>query len=336
MNWKAAFVLVACAAGLMAQTPPVTILEVDIENGVLYIGDVDTASRRAVSPTMVPASTNPEYRTFKESVFMGDIVAVNGKPVKGLYQGRFSGFLASTTLAPGRAIADLPGACPASINYVFLHADGTVIGTIMVQSVQSGVPLPGAPAAAPSGNLNAIVGGTGAFLGARGQTGTLRLVSGNRFASMAEDPAYRRIHGGGKYTHFIHLIPMTWPEVLAVPTGPAIFHGDDFSPVTAEKPARAGELLMMSVSGLGPVKPNLDPGKPFPAWQAGKEHAVNSPVDVTVNGKAAQVVWAIGWPGMNNVYRVDFRVPEGTVAGPATLGLSVAWINGPEAKFPVR
>jgi hypothetical protein len=48
------------------------------------------------------------------------------------------------------------------------------------------------------------------------------------------------------------------------------------------------------------------------------------------------VVWAIGWPGMNNVYRVDFRVPEGTVAGPATLGLSVAWINGPEAKFPVR
>jgi hypothetical protein len=56
----------------------------------------------------------------------------------------------------------------------------------------------------------------------------------------------------------------------------------------------------------------------------------------TANDKTCQVVSALRWPGMNNVYRVDFRVPEGTVAGPATLGLSVAWINGPEAKFPVR
>jgi len=55
-----------------------------------------------------------------------------------------------------------------------------------------------------------------------------------------------------------------------------------------------------------------------------------------VNGKAAQVINALGWPGMSNVYRVDFRVPEGTAAGTATLGLSVAWINGPEVNIPVR
>jgi len=92
----------------------------------------------------------------------------------------------------------------------------------------------------------------------------------------------------------------------------------------------------MSVGGLGPVRPNLDPGKPFPAWQTGKEPQVDSPVEVTVNGKAAQVISALGWPGMNNVYRVDFRVPEGTAAGAATLSLSVAWINGPEVKLPMR
>jgi hypothetical protein len=39
---------------------------------------------------------------------------------------------------------------------------------------------------------------------------------------------------------------------------------------------------------------------------------------------------------MTNVYRVDFRVPEGTAAGTAALGLAVAWIKGPEVKFPVR
>jgi uncharacterized protein (TIGR03437 family) len=94
--------------------------------------------------------------------------------------------------------------------------------------------------------------------------------------------------------------------------------------------------LVISASGLGPVKPNLDPGQPFPAFQDGKLHEVNSPVDITVNGKPAKVVNKIGWPTLNNVCRVDFVVPEGTAAGMATLGLSVAWINGPEVKFPVR
>ena len=70
---------------------------------------------------------------------------------------------------------------------------------------------------------------------------------------MMEDPAYRRVNGGGRRAEIFHLIPMVWPEVMSLPSGPAIYHGDDFSPVTAEKPARAGEMLIMSVSGLGPV-----------------------------------------------------------------------------------
>ena len=48
------------------------------------------------------------------------------------------------------------------------------------------------------------------------------------------------------------------------------------------------------------------------------------------------MVHGLGWPEMTNVYRVDFRVREGTAAGTATLGLSLAWINGPEVKIPVQ
>ncbi len=55
-----------------------------------------------------------------------------------------------------------------------------------------------------------------------------------------------------------------------------------------------------------------------------------------MNGEAAEVVNKIGWPTTTNVYRVDFVVPYGTAAGTATLGLSVAWINGPELKIPVK
>jgi len=332
-------IAVACGAAFcvtgLGQTAPVTILEVEIDNFACYLDDVADPTKKATSAAPVPYPSDLRYRTFKTNLCIGDIVAVNGKRAGGYMVRPLTQVLAATELTPGRSIADVLGACPVTFPYVILHPDGTPIGSIMASGV-AGLPVPpGAPAGATSGN-NAVLGGTGAFLGARGQVVVGQVIRSERNASMAEDPAYRRINGGGKLIYIVHLIPMTWPEVLAVPTGPAIFHADDFSPVTAEKPARAGELLMMSVSGLGPVRPNLDPGKPFPVWQAGKEHQVNSPVEVTVNGKAAAVTSAIGWPGMNNVYRVDFRVPEGTAAGTATLGLSVAWINGPDVKFPVK
>jgi len=330
-------IAVACGAALcvsgLGQTPPVTILEVDTENSVMYWDDVSDLSKWGTVPG--PVALAPGYSgIFKSRLTIADVVAVNGRPVKGIYVLQMRNVMGATELTPGRAIGDLVGNCVRESRYVFLHPDGTLIGSILASGTTSGMPPPGAPSIA-SFSLDGVVGGTGAFLGARGQISQVG-ATGSRQASITEDPAYRRINGGNKVKLCIHLIPMTWPEVLTVPTGPAIFHADDFSPVTAEKPARAGELLMMSVSGLGPVRPNLDPGKPFPAWQAGKEHVANSPVEVTVNGKAAAVTSAIGWPGMNNVYRVDFRVPEGTAAGTATLGLSVAWINGPEVKIPVR
>jgi uncharacterized protein (TIGR03437 family) len=92
----------------------------------------------------------------------------------------------------------------------------------------------------------------------------------------------------------------------------------------------------MQVTGLGSTRPTKAFGQPFPAWQEGAIHQVNSPVDVTVNGNVARVVNKIGWPTTHNVYRVDFVVPEGTPPGIANVGLTAAWIAGPEVKIPVR
>jgi len=334
MKWKTAFVLVACAAALVAQTPPVTILEVEAVNGVLYYGDVADPSKLGSSPTTVPRAG----RNFLPWVGFADIVAVNGKPAKGVVAFRGTIINLRTTATPGQAAAQaISDVTRSDVEDPYLEiqdADGTPIGTIVSSGLAGGTPPPGAPTAATGSNI-AITGGTGAFLGVRGQLAFGR-GSSVRQASMAEDPASRRTHGGGSIRLILHLIPMTSLEIVALPTGPAIFHGEDWSPVTADKPARAGERLMMSVSGLGPVKPNLDPGKPFPPYPEGQLHEVNSPVDVTVNGKAAAVVNKYGWPATTNVYRVDFVVPDGTAAGMATLGLSVAWINGPEVKIPVR
>jgi hypothetical protein len=63
---------------------------------------------------------------------------------------------------------------------------------------------------------------------------------------------------------------------------------------------------------------------------------VNSPLEVTLNGKAADVLNKIGWPGTTDAYRVDIRVPDGTAPGMAALRLTAAFIPGREVRIPVQ
>ena len=70
----------------------------------------------------------------------------------------------------------------------------------------------------------------------------------------------------------------------------------------ASKPATAGEILSLFATGLGPTRASLTPDQPFPSSPLA---VVNSPIAVTVNGKAAEV-------------------------------LSAAWIAGAAVTLPVR
>jgi len=119
------------------------------------------------------------------------------------------------------------------------------------------------------------------------------------------------------------------------PQGPLVYHGADFSLVTQANPAQAGELLIARAKGLGSTTPDLLPpgSRVFPGepWDT-----VLAPVYVTVNKQEAEVVNSIGWPGTNDTYRVDFRLPGGTTAGMASVQLTLAWIPGSEVKIPVR
>ena len=204
----------------------------------------------------------------------------------------------------------------------------------MVSGLGGGSAVPGAPLSVTQGNL-AIVGGTGAFLGARGQFGqavTSQTIPARR-ASMMEDPASRRRNGGGRGRFVLHLIPMSRPEVVTTSSGPAVTHSSDFSLITASKPAAAGEILSLFVTGLGPTKPGVDPGTPFPASPL---VAANSPVEVRVNGKPAEVTAAVGYPGTVDGYQVNFRVPADAAKGTATIQVSAAWIAGPAVSITVQ
>ncbi len=298
---------------------------------VLYQGDIGDPQKFATDPKQ---TVSLGTKNFGVSTLLGDIVTVNGQRFKGLCAGRTRGIVANPTPIPGQAIADVARTAMREIILEILNPDGTPIGTIMGLGFNGGTAPPGL-SSANRGNY-AIVGGTGAFLGVRGQL-TQRAQDLERVipraASVAEDPANRRIYGGGMIRLYVYIIPMSLPQILTAGTGPAVTHSSDFSLVTSSKPAAAGEVLSLFATGLGPTVPAVDPGQPFPSTPAA---AVNSPVEVKVNGKSAEVLGAVGFPGSLDGYQVNFRVPQDTGKGVGTIQVSAAWIAGAPVSIPIQ
>ncbi len=308
-----------CTSGFGQTAELPVVLVIETENAVFYRGDVTDAAKLARDPGV---TTPGAGRAFQYSHFISDIVAVNGKPAKGMVYRRGAILLARSNAQPGQAIADHDGNGPYLCFWQIQGPDGTWIGSLWDGG---GLPAPG----------DAIAAGSGAFFGVTGEHGEIQATVPFRAASVTEDPANRRIHGGGKSRTTFRLYPKYRPAVDVAADGPAVFRAADFSPVTAARPARAGEVLMVRARNLGPTRPELLPpgSRPF---KANPVEMVNSPVEVTVNGKEVEVINQVGWPGTYDLYRVDFRVPSGLPPGMATVQLTAAWIPGPEFKIPVQ
>jgi hypothetical protein len=316
----------------LGQSTQTTILTIDIANYVPYHYDVFDHQKFATAPTQTPTTTPPGMgRAFDFFVFIGDIVAVNGKPAKGLWTARTAAFGFGPNAVPGQSIADVTRLNVIDMYWEILQVDGTPIGTLAASGMTRGSPPPGAPLAVTGDNMN-ITGGTGAYLGARGQAGIIDQGS-PRQASVVEDPAYRRIIGGARRSYVLHVIPMSVPQIITTANGPAVTHSSDFSLVTASKPAAVGEILSLFATGLGPTVPGVDPGQPRPSSPL---VSVNSPVEVTVNGKPAEVLAAVGYPGTADGYQVNFRVPSDAAKGPATVQVGAAWIVGPVVSIVIQ
>jgi hypothetical protein len=315
----------------LGQAAPATILDIELENYVTYFNDITDYSRLATDSNR---TTVTQPRNFSRAIGIADIVSVNGKPAKGVMTEQRTQFNLRVNPTPGQAMADLERNNRLERYYEILKPDGTQIGSLMAIGNGGGTPPPGAPLATSDANF-VISGGTGAFLGARGQESSPSNAGlpGPRNASMTEDPANRRVHGGGRRHFILHVIPISLPEVVMTSTGPAVVHANDFSLVTVTRPARSGETLSLIATGLGPTRPGVDPGRPFTSDPL---QIVNSPVEVIVNGTPVEFLYAGGYPGTTNTYQVNFRLPSGMTPGTARLQVSTAWVAGPEVTIPVQ
>lgn len=312
------FLLLAGAVAF-AQTTPV-VLDIEVENAVRYVADIPDVSKFAQSTAATPAAAT---RAFTDSILIGDIRAINGSPAKGLWTSRQFTLNFGPNPGPGAAIADVAQSTIAECKYEIQSASGEFIGRL----VDSGL-LP-----------HAVTGGTGAFVGAKGEQGTAtaRVVKAVRTASMAEDPAVRRANGGGNVRILIRLLPTVRPDVILTADGAAVTHSDG-SLVSTSNPAGAGEIVTLFASGLGPTTPAVDFGQPF---SEDKVYAVNAPVEVAVDGKPAVVLYAGGYPGAVDAYQLNIKLPDEINTdspGLRTVGLRItaAWIPGSEAKIAVR
>ena len=337
MNRSVIGVAVLLAAGVNPSKGQVTAtaLNIEIQNLVEYQVDTLDFSKAGTNPNItIGTFSNLGCIGLNGVVAVGDIVTVNGHPAKGTYVSRGVGVCMSPTPVSRQPIADTSAATIRFETYDILQSDGTPVGTIMTNGLTSAAPSPPGP---PLGAMNfAIVGGTGAFLGSRGQAGKIPGLSGNvpaRLASNSEDPANRRQNGGGRQFYTLYVTPMSQPAIVMTAAGPAVTHSNDFSLVGASKPAVAGEILSLFATGLGPTRPGVTPGQPFPS---GLLAVVNSPIDVTVNGKSTEVLASVGYPGALDGYQVNFRMPSDTPKGTATIQVSAAWTVGAAVSILVQ
>jgi uncharacterized protein (TIGR03437 family) len=94
----------------------------------------------------------------------------------------------------------------------------------------------------------------------------------------------------------------------------AIVRQDGVTLAEAATPARRGEVVIIYCSGLGPVSPAVEAGRPAPSAPLS---SVVNPVAVTIGGRQARVIFAGLAPGFSGLYQVNAFVPDNAATGDA-------------------
>jgi len=209
--------VVWCGASF-GQIAPSSILEIDVQNRAFYQNRVEFEKLASdPNPQPVPQQAAPPFAVVTA---IGDIVALNGKPARGLWVDRFQVLQTSPSPQSGQTISDVTRFAAEEHVFDILQQDGTWIGTITASGVSN------FPADLANTNGMAVTGGAGAYLGVRGAYVGAEGGFG-RTTTTAEDPAVRRNYPGSNIKFRIQLIPVQASQAL--------------TPITAANPARPGE-----------------------------------------------------------------------------------------------
>ena len=292
-----------CPALAVGQATSELKISVQLDKLAWYWEDGDPNNFGTVAQSLTPLPTGT-IKPMMRNAIIADVVAVNGKPARGAY--------VSHGLALRTANSDFPRNHAHYFVLDIQTPEGAQVGDLFGTFLSAGAAAPGAPA---GGGHWAVYGGSGAYLGVRGQ-GSNAGGSNYHTTLMKEDTAARRANSNGQLKLDFYLSTVEAPEVQAA------YHADDGSPVTDSRPAQPGEILMVEVKAGWPTNPRREPGLTFANDPL---QLVSIPIEATLNNVAAEVINALAWPGTRDRYRVDVRLPA-VGAREATLELLAGYI----------
>jgi uncharacterized protein (TIGR03437 family) len=90
----------------------------------------------------------------------------------------------------------------------------------------------------------------------------------------------------------------------------AALHTDGVTPVTAQRPAKPNEVIVLFGTGLGLLTPAL------PTGEAAKNNSTAVVPTLTVDGKTADVQFSGAAPGFVGLNQVNVKIPPGTRSAP--------------------
>lgn len=112
----------------------------------------------------------------------------------------------------------------------------------------------------------------------------------------------------------------------------AVLHSSDFSLVSNESPARAGELLFVYCTGLGAVKTTVNAGDSTPSDPPAE--TVYAPA-VSIAGLSAPVTYSGLAPGFAGLYQIKTQVPVGLPTGNRPMQITTLGVTSNIATIPV-
>jgi uncharacterized protein (TIGR03437 family) len=118
-------------------------------------------------------------------------------------------------------------------------------------------------------------------------------------------------NGGYTLPDSVTLAPVQ-PGVAASNGRVTAQHAADFSPVTPDSPATGGEMIILTLVGMGATDPPVASGAAAPSDPMA---STVIPPMVTVAGQQADIVFAALMPGAVGLYQIELTVPSGLPSG---------------------
>ena len=144
-----------------------------------------------------------------------------------------------------------------------------------------------------------------------------------------------RVRFEGAYTTNGFGLVQDWSALFIDATGHAVVqHAADYSPVTAQNPARVGEYLIAYGTNLGPVINVPQTGYPAPIGSTFNPLAIGADVcsgyDMIVLGPSLVSPAYLGLaPSLVGIYQINFQVPTGVPPGDASLAIRRTLVVSP-------